>query len=306
MCDDIPEWERDLGKILLFTDAVILCVSMISEALKTLANGDYWCYCHQHELDNPEVLEVIDYIDRERSIHLLNYDFVEEYRHLQCDVLTDEVSGMKFVPYKNRKMFFPKGWEDERIRDYFRSVVMEQDERSPHCYRQEGYYVREGDVVVDAGAAEGIWALDIIDVVGKIYLIEADEHWVEALRQTFREDTDKVQIIYGFLDNVMEGQRVSIDGLFDNEEIHYIKMDIEGYEKQALMGAVQTINKNQNIRCAICAYHCKEDETWIRNWFQTYGLDIENSKGYICPDWSVSGYLEAELRRGVLFGRKGD
>lgn len=117
--------------------------------------------------------------------------------------------------------------------------------------------------MVDVGAAEGIFALDVIEMAGKIYLIEADEMWVEALRQTFRDYEDKVQIICGFLDSVSEGNRVSMDEIFEEEEINYIKMDIEGYEKPALLGAENTLRKSENLRCAICVYHCREDENGL-------------------------------------------
>jgi 16S rRNA A1518/A1519 N6-dimethyltransferase RsmA/KsgA/DIM1 with predicted DNA glycosylase/AP lyase activity len=45
--------------------------------------------------------------------------------------------------------------------------------------------VAEGDVVVDAGAAEGNFALSVIDKASKVYIIEGDAGWCEALRQTF-------------------------------------------------------------------------------------------------------------------------
>lgn len=304
LCNDLPDWEKDTGKILLFIDAAILCVDMISEAVKTLANGEYWSLRHLQELDNPEILEIIDFVDRERKVRLLNYDFVEKYEKLTCEICLDEVSGMKYIPYKNKKMFFPRGWEDSEIADYYRSVVAEQDAESPHCYAKGGYDVKFGDVIVDAGAAEGIFALDTIDIAGKLYLIEADEKWVEALQQTFRDDGDKVRIIYGFLDEITEGNRVSIDGLFAEEEINYIKMDIEGYEKPAVMGAVKTLTKSHDIRCAVCAYHCRGDEKWLTEKLQECGMETSTSRGYICPDWTVEAYLEAELRRGIVFGRK--
>lgn len=305
LCADISNFETDKNKIILFIDAAVLCLGMISQAVQTLANGEFWMYKHQHELDNPEVMEIIDYIERERKISLLNYDFIKEYDDLECKVCYDEKTDMRFLPYKGRNMYFPRGWEEHDIITYYRSVVAEQDSRSPHCYKKAGYYVEAGDVVVDAGAAEGIFALDVIDKAKKIYLIEADEQWVEALQQTFRKDEDKVQIIFGFLDSSMEGDRVSLDALFEKEQINYIKMDIEGYEKAALSGADATLDKNRNIKCAICSYHCREDEQWIRDRLQAHGFMTDVSRGYMCPDWTSAGCLEAELRRGVVFGRKG-
>lgn len=299
----IAENEDNISKILLWLDALILCVDMLSDMILSLANRDYWEYKHRHHLQDAQVQEIIDFIDRHHAIRTFSYDFVDEYDDFPVEVYMDEACGMLYIPYKNRKMYFPKSYDVERVARYFRGIMAEQDERSPHCYRHEMYGVKEGDVVVDVGAAEGVFALDVIDIASKIFMIEADEEWVEALQQTFKNDSDKVQIIYGFADCVVEGDRVKLDGLF-NEEINYIKMDIEGYEKPALQGAIRLLDKARNMRCAICAYHCRGDEEWIRKFLQQYGFETEVSRGYMCPEWTVEAYTEAELRRGLVFGRK--
>lgn len=303
LCANLAEEGEDAGKILLFLDAMILCVDMLSDAVRSLANREYWEYKHRDRLQDPKVQEIIDYIDRHGEVRLLSYDFMEEYQNLPVELYFDEECQMIFVPYKGRRMYFPVSWDGQKVVEYYRSVVSEQDERSPHSYLHEGYQVQAGDVVVDVGAAEGIFALDVIDVASKVYLIEADKEWIEALQQTFREDGDKVQIIYGFADCIAEGDRVTLDSLFD-EEVNYIKMDIEGYEKPALLGAERVLRESKKLVCAICAYHCKEDEAWIRNCLEQYGFMTDVSGGYMCPDWTVEAYLEAELRRGVVFGRK--
>lgn len=304
MCADIPEGEADKSRILMLTDALILCTDMISQAVYTLANRDYWRYKHGQKADDPEIAGIIAYIDQEQRIDLISYDFVKEYHTLPVSVYLDEVCGMRYVPYKGRRMYFPKGWNEEKIVSYYRSVVMEQDERSPHCYVNEACGVRKGDIVVDAGAAEGIFALDCIDRAAELYLIEADPDWIEALEQTFSEERSRVRIICGFLDQFHDGSHVSIDTLFEGKVINYIKMDIEGAEKSALAGAAETLERGKNIRCAICSYHCREDEVRIRSTLETHGFTVETSKGYMCPDWTMEAYLEAELRRGIVFGRK--
>jgi len=304
MCADVAEGEADKGRILLLMDALILCTDMISQAVYQLANRDYWRYKYGLRADEPEIAGIIDYIDREKRIDLISYDFVKEYQALPVAVYLDEACGMRYVPYKGRRMFFPRGWDEEKIVSYYRSVVMEQDIRSPHCYDNEACGVRKGDIVVDAGAAEGIFSLDYMDRAGMLYLIEADPEWVEALEQTFKEDRDKVRIIYGFLDRYHDGSHVSIDALFEGKELNYIKMDIEGAEQSALAGAAKTLESGKNIRCAVCSYHCREDEESIRSTLESHGFTVETSRGYMCPDWTMEAYLEAQLRRGIVFGRK--
>ncbi len=300
---DITEEECEKPKVILWLDAMLLCLDMLSDAIYTLANREYWEYKHRHHLQDPQIQEIINYIDKKHRVSLLNYGFVDDYMKQPVESYLDEDCQMLYIPYKGRRMYFPRSWDEERSIQYFRSLLAEQDVRSPHCYRHNGYGVKEGDVVVDVGAAEGIFTLDIIDIAGKVYLLEADKEWLEALRQTFQKDGEKVQIIYGFADCIAEGDRVTLNSLF-TKEINYIKMDIEGYEKAALQGADRLLTDCENLRCAICAYHCREDEEWIRNYLQRYGFVTDVSEGYMCPDWTVEAYLEAELRRGIVFGKK--
>ena len=52
---------------------------------------------------------------------------------------------------------------------------------SPHCYKiQTEEFI--GKTVFDCGVAEGNFALDIIDFVEKIYLVECDKGWLKALK----------------------------------------------------------------------------------------------------------------------------
>ena len=50
----------------------------------------------------------------------------------------------------------------------------------------------------------------------------------------------------------------SIDEFFGDKEVNFIKLDIEGNEKNALLGASNVINKNSPIIC-LSAYHRPED-----------------------------------------------
>lgn len=44
------------------------------------------------------------------------------------------------------------------------------------------------------------------------------------------------------------------------EPVNFIKMDIEGAEVSALIGADKVFKNSKDIRCAICAYHRHGDE----------------------------------------------
>ena len=55
---------------------------------------------------------------------------------------------------------------------------------SSHSYHFNINYTST-DIAVDAGAAEGIWSLDIIDKIKELYLFECDDDCIEPLRATF-------------------------------------------------------------------------------------------------------------------------
>ena len=302
--EDYFDSAKDMEAMVLYLDALILCVGTITPIANVLVTKEYWEYKHQHELEDPEIREVIEHIGKTNAIRVFNYDFVDEYVALSVETVLDETCGMFYIPYRGRKMYFPKGWQEADVASYYKSIMMEQDRRSPHCYEHEGFGVMPGDVVVDAGVAEGNFALNVIDKAQKLYLIEADERWIEALEKTFASDMDKVQIIRGFLSDETSGDNVCLDQLFAKQPINYVKMDIEGYEKKALAGAKKVMGEAENLRCAICTYHFYEDERLIGKQLQEYGFETEVSKGYMFPKLTMEALVEAQLRRGLMFGRK--
>ncbi len=99
-------------------------------------------------------------------------------------------------------------------------------------------------------------------------------------------------------DGDMEIQVDSIDHVLEKTEepVSYIKMDVEGSEKETLLGAAYTIEKNRPI-LAICVYHKAEDlfvlseivkELIKENSYQFYlryhGPDLRELVFYALPD----------------------
>lgn len=295
----------DKSLMIMFLESMKVYLLSISDVVKSLANRDYWEYKHQDDKDDPEIRAIIDEVQRRGDIRLLNYSFIDDYMNMNTVVEFDDEVQMCFLMHNGKRMYFPKNWTEQSILDYYHSTVAEQDIRSPHCYSKEGYEVKRGDIVVDAGAAEGIFVLDRIDLIQKAYLFDADMDWIEALKMTFKPYGNKVDIIYGYLNSFSDNNsNIAMNDYLDRQRIDYIKMDIEGYERDALTGARKIFENNDNLRCAICAYHCKGDEAWINEYLNGLGYEYDHSGGYMCPDWSVEGRLDAELRRGVVFGRR--
>ena len=304
-CSYVREGDTDEMKVLMFLEGMLICLASISQAVLSLANYDYWNYKHREQQDDPEVKEIIDFVGKNHRIRLLNYEFVNYYDVMDTEVGFDELCEMRYVIHNGRRMYFPKSMDESRVRKYYNEILAEQDDRSPHSYKMEGYEVESGDIIVDVGAAEGFWALEHFEDASEVYLFDADEEWIEALKKTFEGEEKKVHIYFGYVGDEFDGkQRITLDKMLEGVKVNYIKMDIEGYEKNALKGAERIIEEADDLRCAICTYHCRDDEKLIREFFSERGFQTKNSRGYMCPDWEVSGLLEAELRRGVLFGRK--
>ncbi|MBN2152897.1 MAG: FkbM family methyltransferase [Candidatus Lokiarchaeota archaeon] len=153
------------------------------------------------------------------------------------------------------------------------------DPRNWHHYEVPETQVAPGDVVLDCGAAEGLFSFTIKDKAKAVYLIEPIERFIGVLRKTFADDPHchvlpiavGNQPSEGFIRHDGKNSRISttggeritidtIDRLFHDKGIavNYIKADLEGYELMMLLGAVQTIKKNKP-KIAITTYHSGQD-----------------------------------------------
>jgi FkbM family methyltransferase len=153
-------------------------------------------------------------------------------------------------------------------------------ERDWHYYQKTHTEVAEGEIILDIGAAEGLFSLSVADKCDKIILIEPNKFFANALGKSFSKCINKVEIINAAIGNENTmisfnsdsiNSRVSNKTQTDNkqirlakidslgiEKITYLKADIEGYEQEMLKGAEQTIKKNRP-KMAITTYHDTND-----------------------------------------------
>lgn len=269
-----------------------------------IATPEQFIFRYKNEVDE-EIKEIVDYVKATNKLEIFNYDYTRKYEDITIDVYYDDEANMNYIFYMGeKKMYFPTGYSAEKIKQYVKGILCEQDERSPHHYGKAGYEVQEGDIAVDAGVAEGNFALSVIDKVKKIYLIECEKQWVVALRKTFEPYQEKVVIVEKFLSNRTDGANITLDKLLGDEEVNYIKMDIEGAERDALLGAANSIERSSSLKAAICAYHKRGDEEWIEDYFRKKGLVTEPSRGYMYFQIDPKAMVSLELRRGIVFGKK--
>lgn len=166
------------------------------------------------------------------------------------------------------------------------------------------------EVYVDAGAYDGYTVMDFLSWTKgnykKIFVFEPLPHMYKMICNRFRtEDIHDIVISecavwdkdekLNFCEDkeasrikpqgttVVDGR--AIDGSVGNEEVTYIKMDVEGSELRALMGAKNTI-----LRCkpklAICIYHKSYDvielALYILSLVPEYKLGIRHYATNMC------------------------
>lgn len=249
-----------------------------------------------------EIEEVIEYL-RNHSLDFFNYSFVEKYKTSEIFIGTEH--GLFFTIHKGKKLFFSKEYDTEqKAREYYLLLIIEQDKDSPHRYLTETFQIPDGAVVIDAGAAEGTFSLDIIDKVEKIYMFEPDRNWVDALQYTFEKYMDKVVIVNKGVSDYTNDGMTTIDAVVKEEKIDFIKMDIEGEEYYALQGAEKLLGKSPDVKCDICTYHQEFAYEAIKNKLEEFGFQTTHSKGYM---WYAEHFNEMRppvLRRGLIRAEK--
>jgi len=250
-----------------------------------------------------EKQEVLDYL-RKNVSSSFPYNFGEKKEKVFIE------GKCLYVMYDGKKMYFPDTMTISDVQNSYMALIKQININSPHRYQYGEFQVLEGDVVFDLGAAEGIFALTVIDKCKKVYLFEPDEKWLEPLALTFAPWKDKVTIINKFISDCNDDKNIRLDDFLVQEktDINFIKADLEGMEAQFLEGAQHTLAtpppRNDNdvpLRIAICTYHKSGDAEKFNEVLSRYGFRTEFSRGY---------YINFQddnlpyLRRGLLRGTK--
>jgi hypothetical protein len=257
---------------------------------------DYYHHLPQAEISQEE-RSVIFYLESHR-IALLPYSFTKSYTGEKVDVLYDPDYDLHYVLFSNKKMYYKRGWSPKKIKNYHAYLLAEQDIDSPHRYLSENFTIQPEGVLVDAGAAEGIFTLMNIDTIQKAYLIEPDKLWVEALKATFSPWHHKVTIIDKFIGSEQRDEVVSIDQMFKDIQVDFLKVDVEGWERDVLTGATEFFTKNIPLKIALATYHKQNDEKEFMERLTTAGFNASYSAGYIAYHYDTE--IQAPFLRRCL------
>lgn len=259
------------------------------------------------ESNNPTIRECIRFMkenpDRTVVFNQHNLDmYNKHYDLIKVDIGYDRNIGLFWADWHGKRLYMKRSINTEdQVRRYVTSLYKEQNLDSPHSYHRDGYGVKNGDVILDGGTAEGFWALENIEKAKHAYLIENDKGWVEALNYTFKDYADKVSIIVKKLGSSSVGSNVTIDKLNREMKINYIKLDIEGAEIETLQGAAETLSQD-NVALAVCTYHNGDDLRKCDAILNEYGYETCRSNGVM---WFIHDFTDlVSLRNGVLFARK--
>jgi len=200
--------------------------------------------------------------------------------------------GLPYVMHGGRRLYFPARWGnagDGLIAYKYRYLCMEQHPESPHCYLTPALRAARFDTLIDAGCAEGMLALEMIGRVERAVLVECDPAWLPALESTFTPWKHKVTFVCKKLGDTDGADSITLQTLARKYGIRnaLVKLDIEGYERQALAGAGDLKEYARAVLC--CTYHRADDAAVLAGELARCGYRPEFSRGYMLfaspPDW---------------------
>ena len=169
----------------------------------------------------------------------------------------------------------------------FAMVMTESRPQHWHYYEIPQTAVARGDVVVDCGSAEGLFAFRHQHTADRIYVLEPLPLFIDSLEALFGQKSNVVILPvaagaacekayinvtsddtilngtitqHGYNNEAIEVDVVTIDSLFADRgiAIDYLKADIEGFEENMIRGALETIRLSKP-KIAITTYHKGQD-----------------------------------------------
>ena len=176
--------------------------------------------------------------------------------------------------------------------------------KSPHCYQDKDFKVEEGDILLDVGCAEAIFALDNIEKVAKAYLFESESVWRKPLRLTFAPYADKAVIINKLVSDRTTRKSVrlvdAVAGEMSSDAHFFVKMDIEGWERTVIEGNAEFF-KSAKVKLSCCVYHRQDDAQVIEAMLKKMGYKTRFSEGWLLP--TLNGIHYPYFRHGVIYAQ---
>jgi FkbM family methyltransferase len=171
-----------------------------------------------------------------------------------------------------RPLFWPR---QLGIFDLYKAATDCLHEADWHHYEVPETTVRRGDVVLDCGAAEGLFALSVLERASQVAIFEPSPDFAGSLQRTFGEARNAIVVpaalgaaegkaflsgssLYGFVsrDDGVPISMTTVDAWAErsNTRVDFIKGDLESYEFEVLQGARRIIQRD-GPKIAFTVYH---------------------------------------------------
>ncbi len=240
---------------------------------------------YKGESISKDKLAVINYL-KKNSLHVYPYPFRENYSIKNSpEVVLDSECNMNYVLIDDKyRLYFKQGLSKKKVKKLYSDMIMEQDELSPHCYKGQNFQIEAGDIVFDVGTCEGLWLLKHIEQISQAYIFEYNPEWIAALNKTFSPWKGKVIITPKFVCDIDNNNSITIDSFTKEngiKNIDFLKIDVEGAERDVLKGADNLLSKKCISKIAVCTYHRHDDEKVIKEILLNHRFDVSFSNGYM-------------------------
>lgn len=240
-----------------------------------ILDGCGYLFCNHFRFPDSKIVLIDSYYEGliKRNLngeyYQKHYDlFLQTYEWLE-----DEKSKLTMVDYLCGHI---------ELEEFPMLEVWKQEDADNQYFPEDVIQLTEKEVFVDCGAYTGDTLENFLNRVKgyeKYYALEPDSRRFPKLRTQMNSEKilhvpvgawDKKDKLYFSTDNECgeidsnskTGSYIEVDAIDrlipKDDEVTFIKMDIEGAELQALYGAKETI-KRDRPKLAICVYHKRED-----------------------------------------------
>jgi len=217
--------------------------------------------------------------------------FSSHSQNLPQPYLLREENGLGCYQVKEREVWFPLSFDPSFLGFVYEEIFVQKVYECGDCR------IHPGDWVVDAGACEGFFSLYALERGANVLAFEPVPEVARALERTLKEyiEAGRAKVFpFGlgrereektiFLSSINSGSNtvnrdfmeLHAEGMKVNREeqvlitpldevvcnlnfpISFLKADVEGSERELLLGARETIRRSKP-RLSICTYHLPDD-----------------------------------------------
>ncbi len=257
-------------------------------------------YYRTHPAADAGIRKALDYLKHRPDAVFFPDRFRERYRYRDIQVEYDPEGTPYTVVDGNKRLYFLPD-APERVQKAINSILMEQDEHSPHRYLVPGFTAGSDDIVADVGCVEGLFSLLCVDKVKRIYLFETDPVWINILCKTFAVWLDKVKIVAQPVSDHDGNGCIRLDTYFRKEGVvpTFVKLDVEGREPMMLESLSGLLDEGHPMKIASCTYHLQEEYESLEQYARARGYRCRPSEG-----WMLFGLYDMPhppyFRRGII------